>query len=83
MYKMGRLIAETVVIFSLKYFCKSRKNYFATQCCLVTLVEKHYTSSNRKKLVHNKKLYLQPLKSGKYRVPNDNFVFIRYLWCVK
>ena len=33
------------------------------------------TSSDRKKLVQNKKLYLQPLKSGKWHVPNDNFVY--------
>jgi len=35
----------------------------------------YYTSSDRKKLVHNKKLSLQPLKSGKWHVPNDNFVY--------
>jgi hypothetical protein len=41
------------------------------------------TSSDRKKLVQNKKLSLQPLKSGKWHVPIDIFDYIRHLWCEK
>jgi len=71
-YKLGR-----ISFFDPCFWARTNTNKYSY------LFLKPNTSSDLKKLVHNKKLYRQLLQSGKWHVPNNILRCIRYLWFEK